>query len=140
MIEVIPGILFRSARPGYNGKLVTEAEVARWVTEAMTHGIKTILCLLDHAQLAYYGSVPGGLLGYYRQAGFAVVHLPVADHQRPAVPPEVLAIAYSDFLSAQKPLLVHCSAGFDRTGAVVNYLLEKWPGASRGESSGQDKG
>ena len=33
MTEVVPGILFRSARPGYPSRSVAEAEVAEWVWE-----------------------------------------------------------------------------------------------------------
>ena len=136
IIEVIPGILFRSARPGYPSRTVAEAEVAEWVGRARSRGIQTILCLLDDQPLAYYPEVPGGLPDYYRQAGFVVLHHPVQDHRKPplpVVPPEVLVSAYSDFLKAAKPMLVHCSSGCDRTGAVVDYLVSKWPGASGGQ-------
>ena len=135
MTEVIPGILFRSARPGYPSRTVAEAKVADWVGRARKRGIQTILCLLDDQQLAYYPEVPGGLLDYYRQAGFVVLHPPVEDHQEPAVPSAVLAKAHANFLAAAKPVLVHCSAGCDRTGAVVDYLVSKWPGASGGQAA-----
>ena len=139
MTEVIPGILWSSPRPGYKGTQVAETEVAKWVNGAKKRGIKTIFCLLDDTQLAYYTSVPGGLLDYYRQAGFVAVPHPVADHQSPPVPPGVLAATYSSFLTSQKPLLVHCSAGRDRTGAVIKYILDNWPGASQVETSGHRK-
>ena len=103
MFEVIPGILFRSARPGYPSRSVAEAKVAEWVGRAWSRGIQTILCLLDDQQLAYYTEVPGGLLGYYHQAGFVVLHHPVEDHQEPAVPSAVLAKAHVDFLAATRP-------------------------------------
>ena len=135
MREVIPGILFRSGRPGYDGKRVSEAAVAEWCARANGHGIQTIMCLLDDEQLAYYKDVPGELLGYYKRADFVVLHHPVKDHQKPAVPLAVLAKAHVDFLAAIKPVLVHCSAGCDRTGAVVDYLVSKWPGASGGQAA-----
>lgn len=138
MREVIPGILFRSSRPGYPSRFVAEAEVAEWVARAKSHRIQAIICLLDDEQLPYYKDVPGELLAYYEQAGFVVLSHPVQDHRQPplpVVPPDVLASANSDFLSAAKPMLVHCSAGCDRTGAVVNYLESKWPGSSGGQSA-----
>ena len=133
IIEVIPGILFRSGRPGYPSKSVAEAEVAEWCARVKHHGIQTILCLLDDEQLPYYKDVPGELLDYYEQAGFVVLPHPVKDHRKPplpVVPTEVLASAYADFLKAAKPMLVHCSAGCGRTGAVVDYLVSKWPGGN----------
>ena len=103
MREVIPGILYRSGRPGYPCESVAEAAVAEWIARARSHRIQTILCLLDEKQLAYYTEVPGGLLDYYRQAGFVVLHHPVEDHQEPAVPSAVLAKAHVDFLAATRP-------------------------------------
>ena len=41
-----------------------------------------VVCLLDRDQLPLYGrSLPGGLLGYYEQAGFVVAHVPTPDGQ-----------------------------------------------------------
>jgi len=138
IIEVIPRELYKSSRPGYDGKCVSETAVAEWCARANGHRIQTIMCLLDDEQLAYYKDVPGELLGYYKRAGFVVLHHPVQDHRKPplpVVPPEVLVSAYSDFLNSKKPMLVHCSAGCGRTRAVVNYLLRKWLGASGGQAA-----
>ena len=122
---MIPNLLFRSARPGYSGKQVTKARVDTWIAKAKAHGIQTILCLLDDAQLAFYTAIPGGLLDYYRHAGFAVISRPVKDYQYPKVSSDMLATVQADFLGATKPLLVHCSAGIVRTGAVIRHLLQK---------------
>lgn len=116
------GEVYTTARPGYPASKVNEAEVAKWCSRVDRLGVKTILCLMDQSQLAYYESLPGGLLEYYRRAGFHVIHRPVKDHLDPPVPENILVACLSDFLVAQKPVLVHCSAGQDRTGAVVNYL------------------
>ena len=123
METVIEGKLIRSERPGYPDHDVGAAAVDTWIAQARAAGVRTILCLLGEKQLAYYSRLGnGGLLGRYRDAGFAVVHRPVCDHMTPPVPADVLARIPSDFLEAKLPLLVHCSAGIDRTGAVVRHL------------------
>jgi len=123
---VVPEMLLRGCRPGYPSKDVDAKTVDAWIAEANEAKVRTILCLLDDAQLEYYRQVgAGGLLSRYHAAGFAVIHRPVADHQRPAVSDELLQRIAADFLAAELPLLIHCSAGMDRTGAVIEYLAHK---------------
>jgi len=131
MIEwVIPGRLARSARPGYRGEgggLVAASEVEGWLAEVKSLGILSILCLLDKDQLDFYRDLPGGLLQAYRRAGMAVGHVPVKDHQTPPIPADRLEDVARLFAALPKPLLVHCSAGSDRTGAAIAHLLKIAP-------------
>lgn len=125
MIEwVVPGRLARSARPGA-GRALDSAAIDSWLAEARALGVRSILCLLDDDQLSRYDELPGGLLEVYRDSGFAVAHLPVQDLQDPPIPQEMLPEVWRVFRELPSPMVVHCWAGVDRTGAAVAYLLSR---------------
>ena len=123
--SVITGKLARWNRPGHPGKAVSESAVEIWCNEVSRAGIKSILCLLDEEQLKFYSELPGGLLGHYTSRGFEVGHVPVEDHKWPPLDDVELARVWEEFLSLPSPVLVHCSAGIDRTGAAVKYIRAK---------------
>jgi hypothetical protein len=66
------------------------AAVDAWIDRARAAGVASILCPLDDTQLRLYTDCPGGLLQRYRDAGFVVGHLPVADHCEPPLSDEQL--------------------------------------------------
>lgn len=124
----IPDLLFATSRPGYDhgANASVEHEVVEdWITAARIKGTKSIICLLNESHLKLYESLPGGLLQAYRDAGFEVAHVPVADHQRPPLANGDLAEVERHFERLPKPVLIHCSAGVDRTGAAVRHLKKR---------------
>jgi len=128
--QEIYGLLFATSRPGYDhGRNdPVEVEVVQgWIGAAKSHGVKSIVCLLNEPHLKLYGAVPGGLLQSYRDAGFEIGHVPVADHQWPPLSSEDLAAVERHFEGLPKPVPIHCSAGVDRTGAAVRHLKSKRP-------------
>ena len=123
------GELAISTRPGYRTGAefsVPREKVDAWVAEVQAAGIASIICLLADDQLPLYDrSLPGGLLRHYEDAGFAVAHIPTADGQQEPFTPEQLDAAWDAYQRLPKPVLVHCSAGHDRTGRVVRYILQR---------------
>jgi hypothetical protein len=117
--------------PKYGGRtpLPPDARplVAEWVKRVREHGFKSIICLLEDAQLDRYyvrgglGLHANGLLGYYKSQGFEVRHFALTDYQSPSVSEKETIIKLFDELP--KPVLLHCSAGIDRTSPVAGYIF-----------------
>jgi protein tyrosine/serine phosphatase len=93
-------------------------------------GIVSIICLLAEDQLTLYDELPGDLVSYYRSFGFAVEHVPALDYQDPPLNDYHLERIWSAYQSLEKPVLIHCSAGRDRTGRAVEHIESQLAGVS----------
>ena len=106
--------------PPWPEHTVGEGVIESWVDEAREFGIASIICLIGGDQLWLYRRVaPEGLVERYRSAGFDVCHIPTADQQTHPFTVDEYEHAWESFQRLPKPVLVHCSAGMDRTGRVV---------------------
>ncbi len=117
-------ILAQSARPGYPNKTVPAKVVSQTIQEWKDLGIKSIICLLSDEEIqTYYTSIKDDLITFYEKAGFNVLHVSIEDYQIPPVNNTNLTLIQNQYKQMQAPVLIHCGAGQDRTGQVIESLL-----------------
>jgi hypothetical protein len=150
LLWVIPNELACAQRPlrydpqfgGSGIALPPEAEpvVVAWLARIKAEGIRSIISLMHPKELKHYDALkldPGGLLGFYRANRFEVAHFPWADpaHAKNAEErahlkgqiQEIKIKALEAFKRLPKPVLLHCSAGIDRSSPVAAFISSKRP-------------
>ncbi|MHB0923983.1 MAG: protein-tyrosine phosphatase family protein [Bellilinea sp.] len=129
MKTYIPDQLYQSPRPNPGSHQPSIGDVENWIEAAKMVGIRTIICLLTDNQLEYYSHLPNGLLDIYRESGFNVIHRPITDPVYDSMGWQELAEnlprIYQDYLAADKPVLIHCSAGVDRSPKAAEYIVSQ---------------
>ena len=127
--ESLEGVLARSGRPAYpKTDDITKEEVDEWIEQVESLGIKTILTILSKEgedQLTCYEEALGETLtDYVGGRGLSVHHVDYPDTHGP-VSEERIEEILGAFEAMEKPVLVHCSAGIDRTGSVLEAIIRE---------------
>ncbi|AFL50645.1 protein tyrosine/serine phosphatase [Sinorhizobium fredii] len=107
--EVLPGELYRSAQP-------SASDIASY---ARQYGIKTIVNLRGESREAWYLQE----VEASNRAGIAHVDFRLSASRR--VSPQQARQLIALLQKAQKPILVHCQAGADRTGLASMLYLQQ---------------
>ena len=106
------------------------------------YGIQSIICLMSSTEVGFYQNLEPGvtdLLSYY-ESRFKVRHLPWEDPAHSKSPQSVIEMkkreirqaALEAFDDLPKPILLHCSAGIQRSAPVAAYI---WWHRERGRAS-----
>jgi hypothetical protein len=126
----LEGKLARAGRPDYP-KLedISTDAIDEWIGKAHELGVKSIICILSKRgevdQLTPYEKALGKpLMEYYeREGGFFVHHVDFPDTGGP-VSDELTQDTLEKYNDFEEPVLVHCSAGCDRTGGMIDAIVE----------------
>jgi hypothetical protein len=103
--------------------------VEAWVNRVIDAGFRSVISLLEPKQLVLHYVTGGlglhqeGLLGYYQSRGLEVKSIPCTDYQKPDDQQKHQVL--EAFQNLPGPVLLHCSAGIDRTSPVAAFLSER---------------
>jgi len=147
LVWVIPEVLACAHRPlryhhkfGGRGRCLpadATPEVYNWVQRVKQCEISSIICLMDSREIKHYSKLAlnsKDLIEFYKISGFAVRHIPLND---PAHRPHsdsdsfrenlirVKKEALAAFCTLPKPVLLHCSAGIDRSSPVAAFIWSR---------------
>jgi len=142
LVWIIPNELACSHRPlryhrlfGASARnLAPEAApyVREWAEMIAVYGIQGIICLMSPTEVGFYRDLELGannLIAFYKSR-FQVCHLPWEDPAHSKTPQSMIETkkrkvrraALEEYDKLPKPVLLHCSAGIQRSAPVGAYI------------------
>ena len=119
---VVEGELARSQRPGYPKDKPSSSVMKDWRETVLSLGIRSVICIMDQNQVDKYNGIDNigdGLFSFYKENGLTVHHMNVEDYKKPPLNESEVELVLKAYSELEKPVLIHCSAGKDRTGKAV---------------------
>ena len=118
-------LLGRACRPGFGSdrQFIPATDVSRWIAAVKARGVRSVLCLLNEAELGWYAHLPAGLLGAYRDEGLEAASLPISLNGPGTLTRAELALLDELMLNLPRPVVIHCSAGQVRSRQAIDHLV-----------------
>ena len=124
---VIDGVLAYSERPGFPLPTVPARTVDQWLEAVRSQGIRSVINMLSEEEMAvYYRHLGQPLLQYYGDAGFEVREVAHEDLGVVVTKQVLVDRVRAAFDNLPKPVVIHCSAGAERSKLAVAALRKAW--------------
>lgn len=123
----IDGVLASSERPGFPNHTVPARVVDQWLEGAGRQGIRSVINMLSEEEMAvYYRRLEQPLAEYYTDAGLEVRQVSHEDMGVIVTRSVLLDRVQAAFDNLPKPVIIHCSAGAERSKLAVEALCKAW--------------
>jgi protein-tyrosine phosphatase len=116
--------VYGAQRPGYPSRSsIPDTEVGQWIAFMRQQGIARVCCLLEDQLSCYQSDLLAAYRGSFGEE--AVCGAPIRDYAlaEEKLLTEVILPFLDDSASREEKVVVHCSAGFGRTGHVLAAWL-----------------
>ncbi|MFM8419514.1 MAG: hypothetical protein ACKOEQ_05250 [Verrucomicrobiota bacterium] len=124
---IIQDVLAVGQRPGYPSARVPAPMVEQWLASLRQHGIRSLLNLMaDEEMDFYYRALGQSLVGFCEDAGFVVRRVSILDGDVILPLSVVRSRAVAAFEAMPPPVLVHCSAGAERSVEAAKAIRSAW--------------
>jgi hypothetical protein len=123
----IDGVLACSERPGFPNHTVPARVVDQWLEELRRQGVRSVINMLSEEEMAvYYRHLEQPLVEYCADAGFEVRQVSHEDLGVIVTKSVLLDRVHAAFNNLPKPVIIHCSAGAERSKLAVKAICKMW--------------